>query len=96
MSERELDSALRLAVEEHYQSDDAGAAENWPEPVSLPPAEKTIDDVLEVSGVAALVEGSDIGTVEAALRRLGELLIGCGDKLRRAAIRTAAIAQMKS
>jgi hypothetical protein len=55
-----------------------------------------IDELLRLSGLSALIEGVSLAKVEQALRKLAEMLDDDDDKLRRATVRAATLAALKS
>lgn len=85
------DDFIGVAGDEAFTTALAGAEDYRPAPADI-----TIDDTLRLSGVSALAEGADMATVEAALRRLGELMAGGADRLRRAAVRAALLTKLKA
>ena len=42
----------------------------------------TLEELLKLSGVSAVTEGSDIATIEISMRRLGEMLKGANQSWR--------------
>jgi hypothetical protein len=83
------DDFIGLAGDEPF----AGALASA-EKYRLDPATASVEELLHLSGVSLLVEGTDLATVEATLYRLGEQMSGA-PRLRRAVVRAASISWLK-